>query len=261
VPNEVEAVNPDFWPEFRRRVRKAKPDAYIVGEIWTDAREYLKGDRFDAVMNYPFRSAALEFIAKGDIDAKKFEDLLAQQRATYPEPALRVQFNLLGSHDTERVLHVAKDARRVRLCQTFQFAYLGPPVVYYGDEVGVTGGKDPECRRCMPWDEAKQDQETRAHVALLGKVRAKESALRRGTVRALHAEGKLFAFVREAEAGDAGRSVLCVLNAGETTASVDLKVSATRAHDLLVEGRMLELQDGVLHVEAGPLSGTVLALE
>ena len=153
VPNEVEAINPDFWPEFRRRVRKAKPYAYIVGEIWTDARSYLQGDRFDAVMNYPFRSAALEFLAKGagGIDARKFDDLLAQQRATYPEPALRVQFNLLGSHDTERLLTVAgDDARRVRLCQVFQFGYLGPPVVYYGDEVGVSGGKTPSAAAASP---------------------------------------------------------------------------------------------------------------
>lgn len=261
VPNEVEAVNPEFWPEFRRHVKKTKPDAYIVGEIWTDARQYLQGDRFDAVMNYPFRSAALEFLGKGGIDAKKFDDLLGQQRATYPEPALRVQFNLLGSHDTERLLTVVNDARRARLCQTFQFAYLGPPVVYYGDEVGVSGGKDPECRRCFPWDESKQDAETREHVRILAKARAQESALRRGTVKTLVAEGKAFAFLREPEAGDAGRSVLCVLNAGDEPAVLDLKVSAKRANDLLVDGRMLEVVDGRLHVEVAPLSGALFALE
>jgi glycosidase len=261
VPNELEAVNPEFWPEFRRRVKKVKPDAYIVGEIWTDARDYLQGDRFDAVMNYPFRSAALEFLGKGGIDAAKFEDLLAQQRATYPEPALRVQFNLLGSHDTERLLTVTGDPRRARLCQTFQFAYLGPPVVYYGDEVGVAGGKDPECRRCYPWDESKQDLETRDHVALLARTRAREAALRRGTVRTLLAEGKTYAFVREAEAGDAGRPIVCVLNAGDETATVDLKVSGKKANDLLVDGRMLEIADGVLHVEVPPLSGSLFSLE
>jgi glycosidase len=264
VPNEVEAINPDFWPEFRRRARKAKPDAYIVGEIWTDARSYLQGDRFDAVMNYPFRSAALEFLAKGTggIDGKKFDDLLAQQRATYPEPALRVQFNLLGSHDTERLLTVAgDDARRVRLCQVFQFGYLGPPVVYYGDEVGVAGGKDPECRRCFPWEEAKQDPQTKALVASLAKARAAEPALRRGTVRTLLAEGRTFAFLREPEAGDPGRNVVCVLNSGEAGATVTLKVSGARARDLLAPDHVVPIEDGVLKLDLPEVSGGLFAIE
>jgi glycosidase len=262
VPNEVEAINPDFWPEFRRRVKAAKKDAYICGEIWTDARQYLQGDRFDAVMNYPFRSAVLEFLAKGDVDARKFDDLLGQQRATYPEPALRVQFNLLGSHDTERVLTVAGgDARRVRLCQTFQFAYLGPPVVYYGDEVGVSGGKDPECRRCFPWDESKQDLTTRDHVQRLATARAHEPALRRGTVKTLLADGKTFAFLREPEAGDGGRKVVCVLNAGESSQTVELKVTGTKAQDLLVEGHEIEVRDGVLRITVDPMTGALFGVD
>lgn len=261
VPNEVEAVNPEFWPEFRRRVRKARPDAYIVGEIWTDAQPYLKGDRFDAVMNYPFRTAALEFLGKGATLADKFDQMLSQQRATYAEPALRVQFNLLGSHDTERVLSVTGDPRRVRLCQTFQFAYLGPPVVYYGDEVGVSGGKDPECRRCFPWEDGKQDAATRDHVTRLAKARAQELALRRGTVRTVATEGAAIAFLREPEAGEPGRPVLCVLNASEREVELDVPVPGARALDLLEGQAARPVEKGKLHVTVPPVSGQLFALE
>jgi glycosidase len=263
VPNEVEAMNPEFWPEFRRRVRKTKPDAYIVGEIWTDAESYLRGDRFDAVMNYPFRSAALEFLGKGSIPAAKFDELLAQQRATYPEPALRVQFNLLGSHDTERVLTVTGDARRVRLCQTFQFAYLGPPVVYYGDEVGLAGSKDPECRRCFPWDESRQDAETRELVRKLAHIRSQEIALRRGTVRTVALAEGAIAFLREPEAGDAGRPVVCILNTRESEIELEVPVPGVRALDLLGSGSAtpVAIEHGTVRVTVPPVSGRLFALE
>ncbi|RMG10309.1 MAG: alpha-glycosidase [Planctomycetota bacterium] len=221
VPNEVEAVNPDFWPRFRRRLREEDPSAYIVGEIWTDPRHWLQGDRFDAVMNYPLRSAVLEFIVKGGGDAASFADALQAQLATLPEPALRVQFNLLGSHDTPRVLTLAGgDARRVRLAQTFLFAWLGAPVVYYGDEVGLDGGKDPECRKAFPWDPARQDRDTLAHVRALGALRKSERALRRGEVRFLLARGRQIAFARTPASGEAGRPVVCVLNAGGRAARI-----------------------------------------
>ncbi|MGE0711741.1 MAG: alpha amylase N-terminal ig-like domain-containing protein [Planctomycetota bacterium] len=262
VPNEVDAVNPEFWPEFRRRVKKQDPEAYIVGEIWTDARAWLQGDKFDAVMNYPVRSAALEFLVKGGIAAPAFEAKLVEQLATYPEAALRVQFNLLGSHDTARVLNVANgDARRVRLAMTFLFAWLGPPVVYYGDEVGVDGGKDPECRRCFPWEEAKQDRTTLEHVRKLGKARAEERALRRGAVRFLLSSGKTSAFVREPEAGEAGRPVICALNAGEGEVELRIPLAGLAGEPAALLGGKVKRDGDALVVTLGPLSGELIALE
>lgn len=266
VPNEVDAINPDFWPEFRKRVKKQDPQAYVVGEIWTDARAWLQGDKFDAVMNYPVRSAALEFVIKPPgqgVDAPAFESMLAQQLATYPEPALRVQFNLLGSHDTPRVATVADgDLRRVRLAYTFLYAWPGAPVVYYGDEIGLPGGKDPECRRTYPWDHPeKQDQTTLGHVRALGKVRAAEPALRRGTVRFLLSRGRTSAFARVPDAGDPGRPVICLLNAQGQSATVRVPVAGLPGAPQALLGASGAKREGdELVVELGAYEGGLVAL-
>lgn len=262
VPNEVHEVNPAFWPEFRRRVKAQDPEAYVVGEIWTDARSWLQGDTFDAVMNYPVRSAALEFAVKGGIDAAAFAGKLQEQLATYPEPAVRVQFNLLGSHDTARIRTLAGgDARRVRLAQTFIYAYLGAPVLYYGDEIGLQGGKDPACRGTYPWDDpAAQDAATLAHIKALGRIRRAEPALRRGTVRFLRTEGKVCVFVREPEVGDPGRAVICLLNANGSPVTVRLPLDLPGEATGLLGGGVLREGDQLL-VELPAYGGQLVALE
>ncbi len=265
VPNEVDAINPEFWRDYRRRVKKLDPEAYIVGEIWTDARAWLQGDKFDAVMNYPVRSAALEFVVKGGIDAAAFAAKLSEQLATYPEPALRVQFNLLGSHDTARVRSLANgDMRRVRQAMTFIYAWLGAPVIYYGDEVGLDGGKDPFCRGTYPWDRPEaQDRVTLEHVRRLGKLRAAERSLRRGTVRFLRSEGRVCAFAREPEQGEPGRPVVCVLHAGEgtTTARIPAADLAGEPTELLDGKPVRRTADGALELELGPFESALIALD
>jgi cyclomaltodextrinase len=266
VPNEVDAINPEFWPEFRKKIKRQDPDAYIVGEIWTDARQWLQGDKFDAVMNYPVRSAALEFLGKEGITAAEFFRALGTQLATYPEPAVRVQFNLLGSHDTPRLRGVVGgDLRRARLCTSFIFAWPGAPVVYYGDEIGMDGGKDPECRRTYPWqDEKKHDKATFEHFKRLAHLRTAEPALRRGTVRFLQAEGRLAAFAREPETGEAGRPVVCVFNAASTgtTARVPLAEldlpEGVAVTSLL--GPAAKVEGGALVVQLGGLDAAFVAL-
>lgn len=263
VPNDLDAVNPEFWPEFRRKVKQQDPEAYVVGEIWTDARAWLQGDKFDAVMNYPVRSAALEFCAKGGIDAAAFEAKLSEQLATYPEAALRVQFNLLGSHDTARLLTVAGgDARRARLAMTFLFAWPGAPVIYYGDEVGVDGGKDPACRKTFPWDPSRQDQTTLGHVRALGKLRADERTLRRGTVRFLStSDARVSAFVREAEQGETGRAVLCVLNSKAEATRVRIPLSGLEgAPQRLLGQGAVSVEGGELVLELAPYEGTLIGI-
>lgn len=157
VANEVDHA---FWREFRQSVRAIKPDVYILGEIWHDSMPWLQGDQFDAVMNYRYTSAALDFLAKEKITARSFAEEMTHVLLSYPEPVNQVAFNLLDSHDTPRVLtHCGEDSKKVNLLYVTQMTFPGTPCVYYGDEFGMAGENDPGCRACMIWDEENQDQE------------------------------------------------------------------------------------------------------
>jgi len=163
-----------FWQGFREIVKSANPQAYITGEIPTDGSRWLQGDQFDGVMNYLLAYCVWGFFGgeKLNLDlvghwaghagplltadtalfARNVEDLLSK----YPQPAVLAQLNILDSHDTARLLSIlGGDVRRLRLATLFQMTYPGAPCVYYGNEIGMEGGIDPDCRRSFPWDERR----------------------------------------------------------------------------------------------------------
>ncbi|MGE5528037.1 MAG: alpha-amylase family glycosyl hydrolase [Patescibacteria group bacterium] len=218
VPNEVPAF---FWRYFRHLVRKINPQAYLVGEIWDDGGPWLTGDMFDAVMNYPWRDLVVKFMATREIDLDAFLAGLAGQRERYPQAVQLGLFNLLGSHDTARFLTLAGgDTRRLKLAATFQYGYPGVPVVYYGDELGLSGCADPDCRRTMPWEATDRNHDLLAFYRRLGRIRQDSPALRQGGFDLVHrdAAGGTMAFAREAE----GDRVLVVLNASDHDRTIRL---------------------------------------
>ena len=153
VANEV---NFDFWDKFRRRVKSDNPNAYIVGEIWGDGSRWLQGDKFDAVMNYRLRALLLSFFVYKHIGPKKFSAKLVDYYFSYPAQVQQVMFNLLSSHDIPRILTVC-NGQENELAGIVKFLFFmpGAPVIYYGDEIGMTGGKDPDNRRTFIWNRAK----------------------------------------------------------------------------------------------------------
>ncbi|GMB08868.1 alpha-glycosidase [Thermolongibacillus altinsuensis] len=182
VANEVDH---QFWREFRQAVKAIKPDVYILGEIWHDSMPWLRGDQFDAVMNYPFTNGALRYFAKGEVKASQFANIITNVLHSYPNNVNEVAFNLLGSHDTPRILTICNgNKEKVKLMFTFQLSFTGTPCIYYGDEIGMTGGQDPGCRKCMIWDEDKQDRDLFAHVQKLISLRKTYKAFgNRGELR------------------------------------------------------------------------------
>jgi len=171
-----------FWRRFREVVKGIDNDLYIVAEEWLDPVKWLHGDTVDGTMNYVLRDLILRFTADLDINAYFFADKVNRFQARLPEGHRRAMLNLLGSHDTERVL-TRHDGHRDQtlLAFTLLFALEGIPMVYYGDEVGVAGDNDPGCRAAMPWDRASWDQVILDHISSLVSVRKNTQPLRTGT--------------------------------------------------------------------------------
>ena len=196
VPNEI---SHDFWIEWRKMVKAENPNAYIVGEIWDDASPWLKGDQFDAVMNYRFRGACVGFIALENLTASQVDSILQAQRSQYPGDVNEVLQNLIGSHDTERFLTLSgNDVGKLKLTALMQMTYLGAPMIYYGDEIGMEGGKDPDCRRTMIWDTTKWNMDLFKWYQKLIGIRNAHPVFRRGSYKTIMIdnERKIFAFSR-----------------------------------------------------------------
>lgn len=191
VANEVDHV---FWREFRREVKKIKPDCYILGEVWNDAMPWLSGDQFDAVMNYPLAQCIMDYAAYGHLSISGFRNEVEELLFKYPKNAHEVSFNLLGSHDTARILHACgENKEKVKLLFLLQLTLSGSPCIYYGDEIGMTGGGDPACRKCMIWEEEKQDRELFTFVKNLIALRKTYDSLSQGEL-VFHGREDVLAF-------------------------------------------------------------------
>ncbi|GIV84254.1 MAG: alpha-amylase [Candidatus Roseilinea sp.] len=277
VPAEID--DDEFWREFRRRVKAVNPDAYLVGEIWHSAQRWLQGDQFDAVMNYQFAKACIGFFV-GEamdvnltsgvgyapvpvMDAPTFGRALEEMLALYDENVCAVQMNLLDSHDTARFLSIAGgDVAALKLATLCQMTFPGAPSIYYGDEIGMRGGKDPDCRRAFIWDEATWDTGLRDYFKQCIALRRRYRALRDGGFKVLFAEGKVIAYLRAR--GD--EKLIVALNSGPVAATMNIVV-----RDVLPEGAELRgelgervsytVTDGVLrNVSIPKRKGVVLRL-
>ncbi|MBM3702609.1 MAG: glycoside hydrolase family 13 protein [Actinobacteria bacterium] len=204
--------NHNFWKEFRILVKEVNPNAYLVGEIWENARPWLLGDEFDGSMNYRLRDLVIKFFIKKEIDAKEFNNRINFLLKNYPWEAALSMLNLLGSHDTERYLTLCQgNLEKFRLSLIFLFTFPGAPMIYYGDEVGMVGENDPDCRRTMVWDKSLWNKEINDIYRKLIRFRMEHESLRSGSFKTLLVFNRLYVYQR-LKGSDA---VIVVLNAGE----------------------------------------------
>lgn len=192
-------VDPNFWREFRQKVREANPEAFIIGEVWENASQWLQGDQFGSVMNYRWRGAALDFFATKKTTPTQFDQALKQIRDDYPPAAVGVLLNMLSSHDVDRLRTSCNGDRAAeRQLALLQLTYPGVPSIYYGDEIGMEGSGDPGNRHTMIWDESRWDTDLHAFYKRLIALRRKETVLRRGDYRTvlLHDDHQVFGYLR-----------------------------------------------------------------
>lgn len=185
VPNEID--DDSFWAEFRQVVRAANPDAYLLGEIWDALPRWVSDGHFDGLMNYPFRTATLGLLGS-NWTPERYSTFLTHLVDTYTPQQNAGMYVLLGSHDVERVRSMLHgDTARVRLAALLQFAFPGAPAIYYGDEIGLEGGKDPGCRGGFPWEEKHWDIDLRNWFQKLIALRKSMPVLSHGDFAMVHA--------------------------------------------------------------------------
>ena len=234
VPREIETDG--FWEDFRGVVKDADPEAYLVGEVWGEAPSWLRGDRFDGLMNYPLLDITLGFFGAGSLrdyskahltfdplDAPAFARELERLLALYDWEATCAQLNLLDSHDMARAQWILnEDTDALRQAVLFLMTMPGAPCIYYGDEIGLSAAGDPHCREAFPRDEADWDTDLLSFYQSATALRHRHEVLRTGRVEVLHADAR--ALVLRRTLGDT--TALVAFNAGPESVQVDLEAGA-----------------------------------
>lgn len=152
-------VSHDFWKRFRKEIKASKKDCVIIGENWHNAESFLRGDEFDSVMNYAFTNTTLDYF-KGDISAKKASQNLNMVLMRNRDAVNRMMMNFLDTHDTPRfITEIDGDRDKFLAALAMSTVYMGANSIYYGTELGLEGGKDPDCRRAFPWDDLDKKKE------------------------------------------------------------------------------------------------------
>jgi cyclomaltodextrinase len=275
VPTEIS--EPGFWQEFRRRVKGVNPEAYIVGEIWHESQDWLQGDQFDAVMNYLFTQSCLSYFARDTLDIPLARQVWSYKNLTpkplnefageirrilglYHPEINQAQMNLLDSHDTPRFLTLAGgDESAFRLATLFQMTYPGAPCVYYGDEIGLEGRHDPDCRRAFPWDSGKWNHGLRDYVKRCIALRKAHPALRRGAYTELLTKDDVYGYARDL--GD--ETLIILLNSSRAQRRTEVPLNSSLPGDALYgdvwNGQEFQATGGMLRdVDIPPRQGRVL---
>lgn len=214
-------VDHDFWRAFNKVIKRANKDAVIIGEIMHEANSFLKGDQMDSIMNYPFKYALVDFFANRSICVEKFDDILSFNRTLYMNSITRQLWNLIGSHDTKRFLtECGNNIERMKLAIAFQFCYQGVPYIYYGDEIGLNGGDDPQCRKCMVWEEEKQNKELFNLYKTMISIRKHNKALIYGNYETIYCKDNILVFKRSYK----GDSLLIYINNNDEERSINISL-------------------------------------
>lgn len=253
-------VWPDFWRQYRKMMRSVNPESLMIAECWDDSREWLtQGDMFDSTMHYVLSRAIWSRFCKHEITVAQFDHCINRAAMLYPQRTQEVLWTFLGSHDTQRLrTRAGGNVRMLYGASFFQFTYLGAPIIYYGDELGMEGGDDPYCRFPMRWHEINGNP-VHGHYRKLAHIRAAVPALRTGSFRTFCTmENGLYAYLRQTDE----QQIFCILNTSLQPASARMELpcgmrALNVVHDLY-SGRTFPIADGAIHVSLEPGEGLIL---
>ena len=255
VPNEVPFW---FWKLFRDKVKTIKPDAYLVGELWSNAVDWVNDDYFDAVMNYAyFKDPVMRFFNQRNCSAKAFDRDLKPGRLTYPMQSTQVMMNLIDSHDTFRFLESCNgDISRLKMAVLFQMTYIGAPHIWYGDEIGMMGAHDPDCRRPFNWKYVNEPKKVslREFYKDLIHIRKENSCLRTGSFKTLITDGMIYGYERS----DQNSTFSILINNDTISHNITLPYSGSVVVDLLSNNKYL-IKNGKLEINLEAMTGVILA--
>jgi cyclomaltodextrinase len=255
VPNEID--DDGFWDEFRQVIWSANREAYLLGEIWDINPRWVDGKHFNGLMNYPVRDALIDLL-QGRENATQFNSRIDRLFKSYSDETMSAMYVPLDSHDTERFkTSVNGSVEKLKLAFLFQMAFLGAPAIYYGDEIGLEGGKDPDSRRAFPWKKSTWDHDLREWVKTLITLRKRIPCLRRGDFRGLSAEDDSYIFSRNLGED----KVLVVLNTSSRARQIEVSCAPLGWNDghevkSLISGEKYTVGNDQIVLKLAPWSGT-----
>ncbi|MDD7796427.1 glycoside hydrolase family 13 protein [Clostridium sp. 'White wine YQ'] len=253
----------EFIRILKERVRKEKLDSVVIGEVWEDAsnkisygnkRRYFLGDELDSVTNYPLRENIIEFFTDR-ISSDVFNKRIMSLKENYPVENFYSLMNLLGTHDTKRILTEVKEKKILYLCVIIQMTMVGVPLIYYGDEVGLKGEEDPLNRKTYPW--GKEDTDILNFYKKIIKIRNGSSILKCGDLEFVTCDADVICYIR----GLAEEKLFIIVNRNNNESKkifINELVGEKRVVDLLT-CKNIKADDGIVRIN--PLEGLILRIK
>jgi glycosidase len=251
VANEIDF---DFWRSFRKTLKAADPDVFLVGEIWDDARAFLQGDQMDSVMNYNLYYACVDFFALRKMTAKEFDERIHYLSIRYKKNIQQVQMNLIDSHDVPRFLtSAAGDIRKLKLAVLFLFTYIGIPSIYYGDEKELKGQQEIDYRRPMDWE--NPEGELFEYYKRVIKLRSENIDAMLGDFETIQADRSLYIYKIKSEM----TCVTVAINNAEASCEVSFAVSTNKdIYTDPVNKHPISVQNGLAHLTLSGYDAAVM---
>jgi len=245
----ADEMDRSFIRHIRRELKTVKKDIVLIGEIFDEASSWLGGDQFDSVINYQLKNLINDLFAYRSIDAELFVQRVGGYLMNLKTGVLNNMVNVIGTHDTARFLTLCGGCeKRFELAVVFQFTFSGVPMIYYGDEIGMKGGDDPDCRKPMIWDKSKWNMKFLGLYRFLIRLREEYEALRKGSFVSLKVEeGKgVLAFGRKTKK----EFLIIIINTNHVKTDLKVRIDGINSEKSLAlelkSKEIANLDDGLL---------------